>query len=146
MRLDVLNRREFAAAGTAVRTLASTFRKQMTDADTERIIGPEWNKQLRSQAKTQAETQLLVNTSDIAMSEQGIKLQSASKGRPLSGGLTPQRGYGPVEHGSRLKQFRPRNAKGYVVGPAIRAMIPRITDVWMRAAERLLTNAFHGKG
>lgn len=144
MRLDVSNRREFDATAEAVQALDQTLPEHIND-DAEKTIGPAWAKELDARAKTQQEQRLLADTADITVSEQCIRLESANKGRALSGGLTPGRGWAPVERGSRARQFRRPNADGYVIGPALRAILPKVSDMAEETGTRIITRALEGK-
>lgn len=144
MRPSVVNRREFSATVDAVQSLDTDLPERIND-DAERAVPREWAAELGRRASTRQEQRLLADTADTTISEQTIRLQSANRGRALSGGLTPAAGWGPVEHGSTARQFRPRNRNGYVVGPALKAILPRIADIWQKTGERIIGNAFEGK-
>ncbi|KAA9105006.1 hypothetical protein [Microbacterium rhizomatis] len=142
MPLDVTNRREMRELGNAVRGLSEGL-QDGTTADPQRTIAPAWAKETRRHAATRQE-QALAATATATVNKRGVQLATAQRGR-LSGGLNLSTGWQPIEHGSSLPQFRPRNARGYVLGPASLAIIPIITDLWVDNATRLIVKALDGK-
>jgi len=167
MRLDVKKSPELLATIYAIRSLDKTIAK-MTRQETKRIAAPEWTKALAERADTRLEHRVIVDTSVITVSNQNVRIQSASKGRALSGGLAPKADYPAVEFGAdqtRTTTYRrrspkgkvhtvtrhathalkPRTAKGYVFFPAAREMIPRLAALWVQTTVRTIATAFEGK-
>lgn len=106
-----------------------------------------WLDAIDKEASTVVERRVIASTATVAVSDQNIRIQSAAKGRPLSGGLNPKVHYGPVEFGSsRHKQFRPRNRSGYVFYPAAKKMIPRLASLWVQTVVKTFADIFEGKG
>lgn len=166
MRLDVLKSRELLATIYAIRSLDKTIQK-MIRQETKRIAAPEWSEALGRRANTALERQVIVNTAVVSVSNQNVRAQSANKGRPLSGGLNPKTDYPAVEWGAdddtqvyerRSKkggthkvtrrtaaQLKRRSATGYVWGPTVKEMIPRLARLWVQTTVRTIANAINGK-
>lgn len=166
MRLDVTKSRELMATILALRSIDKTLSK-MVRQQTKRIAQPEWMRALERRASTALERRVLSATAVVTVSNQNVRVQSASKGRPLSGGLSPKAHYAAIEFGAtpspttytrrsskgkthRVTRktstgLRPRNAKGYVFYPAAREMVPRIASLWVQTAVKTIANALEGK-
>jgi hypothetical protein len=166
MRLDVKKSRELQAAIFAIRSLDSTLAKFIRQ-QTKRIAQPEWMRALLRRASTVLEMRVLSQTAVVTVSNQNVRVQSASKGRPLSGGLNPKVDYPAVEFGVTPKRttyervspkgnrhrvtrttgtaMKSRNAKGYVFYPAAREMVPRLAALWVQTVVRTIATAFEGK-
>lgn len=167
MRIDVRGSRELRAVILALRSVDKTIR-QVVRRETKRIAEPEFRKALAQHTMTRVENYVLVNTAVLRVSDQNIRMMSASKGRPLSGGLSPKTDYAAAEFGAKrdkettytrvgrrggthsvtrhtARQFRPRNRKGYVFYPTVREIIPRLGSLWAQITVRALGNATEGK-
>jgi len=165
--LDVLKSRELLATIYAVRSLDKTIQK-MLRRETKRIAAPEWSKALAERADTRLEHRVLVDTSVVTVSNQNVRVQSASKGRPLSGGLSPKADYPAIEFGADKARkttytrrspkgkthkvtrraatgMKPRNGNGYVFYPAAVEMIPRMARLWVQTTVRTIASALEGK-
>jgi hypothetical protein len=110
---------------------------------------------------------VIVDTAVVSVSNQNIRVQSAGRGRPLSGGLDPKIHYSPVEFGAHAKgktysrtspkgkrhsvtrvmgtQFKPFRKKGYVFWPAAEEMTPRIASLYVQTVVRTIAEALEGK-
>lgn len=167
MRLDVKASRELLATIYATRSLDRTIAK-MNRQETKRIAAPEWKKALAERADSKLEHRVLVDTSVVSVSDQNVRIRSASKGRPLSGGFNPKTDYHAAEFGADRNRrttykrrsakggshsvtrrtasgLKPRNPNGYVFFPAAREMIPRLASLWVQTTVRTIANAFEGK-
>lgn len=126
-------------------------------------LAPAWGKEVVSQSSTRLENRVLAATTVVSVSNQNIRIQSASKGRKLSGGLIPKADYHPVEFGANdtkvtykrrghtvtrntRAQFKPHNRKGYVFYPAARRMIPRLASLWVQTVVKTYADIFDQKG
>lgn len=122
-----------------------------------------WLEAINQEASTAVERRVISATATVAVSNQNIRIQSAAKGRKLSGGLQPKVDYAPVEFGSgRHKttysrkghwvtrttgtQFKQPNRKGYVFYPAAERMIPRLASLWVQTVVKTFADIFDGKG
>jgi hypothetical protein len=144
-RVSVLNSRELRATVTALKALPRELRKEIR-IRTRNVAGPEWSKAMASAADTDQESRVLVKTARINVSDQNIRVRSASSRRKvLSGGLVPITGNKPIEFGNRHKQFKPRNRRGYVFYPAAAEMIPRILALWVQTTFRTIAESLEGK-
>lgn len=166
MRLDAFKSRELMATILAIKSLDKTVRK-INRQQTKRIAAPEWQKALAQNSMTLLENRVLVNTAVVTVSDQNVRIQSASKGRPLSGGLNPKTDYHAIEFGAdqtrrttydRTRKgnrhrvtrhatngLRPRNPRGYVFFPTARSFIPRMASLWVQTTVRTIANALEGK-
>lgn len=168
LRIDVGGSRELQAALLGVRRAEKAVQANIRKA-TKVIATPEWKKALAEQAETKLEHRVLVDTARVSVSNQNVRLSSASVGRALTGGLKPSEGYAPVEFGadrqakttyqrtsSKGRQFyvtrrtraqlRPHRRKGYVVYPAAERMIPRFAALWVQTVVKTFHDAIEGKG
>ena len=122
-----------------------------------------WGQEVLKQSSTQLENRVLAATTVVSVSNQNIRIQSAGKGRRLSGGLIPKSDYHPVEFGAKggqttyqrkghtvrrntRAQFKPFNRKGYVFYPAARRMIPRLASLWVQTVVKTYADILDGKG
>ena len=165
MRLDVLTSRELLATIYAIRSLDKTIQK-MIRQQTKSMAAPEWTKALAQRADTALEQQVIVNTAVVAVSNQNVRAQSANKGRLLSGGLDPKTDYPAIEWGAdddtqaymrrsrkggthSVKRHTARQLKrrssGYVWGPTVQEMIPRLARLWVQTTVRTIAEAIDGK-
>ena len=162
LRISIRNSRELQATVLAIRTADSEVQKQIR-AHTKAIATPEWKRALAEQSSLSAsyrmQARVLVDTARVSVSNQNIKLSSATVGRPLSGGLSPKTGAAAAEFGAdRSKrvsysatrngktypvrgrrtraQLPPRNRKGWIFYPAAAQIIPRIASLWVQTAVR----------
>lgn len=150
------------ALRAAPRTIQAQVRKF-----TKAIAAPEWKQALAQRADTRLAQRVLVDTAVVTVSNQNVKVQSASKGRPLSGGLNPRVDYPAVEFGgnkkvttftrrspkgrahtvtrdthAQLPRFKP---KGHVFWPAAVEMVPRMFKLWAQTTVKTIGNMLDGK-
>lgn len=167
MRLDVKKSRELLATLYAIRSLDKTIAK-MIRQETKRIAAPEWKKALAERADSRLEHRVIVDTAVVSVSNQNVRIKSASKGRPLSGGLAPKTDWPAIEFGADTSRqttykrrsprgrvhdvkrrtasgLKGRNGNGYVFYPAAREMIPRLARLWVETTVRTIATAFEGK-
>lgn len=168
VRLDVLNSPELQAIILAVRASKKEIAKAIRQ-QTKKVVAPEWQRAVAERSESLLESRVLVATATALVSNQNVKLRSASKGRKLSGGLDPKTQYHvaeyggdredvrPVEGKSRKgktykipkrhtkRQLRPRKKAGYVFGPSVADMVPRIASLWTQTVVRVFAEALEGK-
>lgn len=125
--------------------------------------------QLSISAGYRAQDRVLVQTARVAVSNQNIRLSSATVGRKLKGGLNPKTQYAGMEFGAdkqrratysarsrkgrhytvtkrrTTQQLPRRNRKGWVFYPAVAEVVPRILALWTQTTVRVLAEAFEGK-
>ena len=121
-----------------------------------------WLDAIERQASTRLERRVISDSATVAVSDQNIRIQSAAKGRMLSGGLVPKKDYAPVEFGAGHKkvtytrqghrvtrnttaQFKSHNRSGYVFYPAAKEMIPRLASLWVQTVVKTFADIFEGK-
>lgn len=165
MRIDVFKSPELLATIYAIRSLDKTIQKKVRE-QTKAVAAPEWKKALAERADTRLEHRVIVDTAVVSVSNQNVRIQSASKGRPLSGGLNPKTDYAPVEHGMHPKkvtysrtgrkggthkvtrtvgtQFKAPRREGPFWGAA-RNMVPRMARLWVQTTVHTIGNAIDGK-
>jgi hypothetical protein len=165
--IDVGQSRELQAAILGLRRAEKDVQKNVRKY-TQALLLPEWKKGLAERAETRVEHRVLVDTARVRMSNQNVRLSSATVGRKLSGGLLPKTGFGPFEFGGdraekttyeatskkgrRFKvtrrtrtQLRPHRRVGYVVLPTARDLIPRFAALWVQTTVRTFRDAIEGK-
>lgn len=127
-----------------------------------------WKAELAERAGTALERRVLAATGRTRVSDQNVRLTSASLSRSLSGGLKPSESYGPVEFGAHPqpgateratsrrgktftrnrdphKPFKAPNRRGYVVYPTAAEVIPRILAMYVQTFVRAIHEALEGK-
>lgn len=125
-----------------------------------------WKQAAAQHADTRLEHRMLVDTARARVSDQNVRLTSASVGRSLAGGLKPSAGWAAVEFGANpsrrtvssqrkgtpykstrntTAQLRRPNRRGYVVYPAAAAVIPRILAMYVQTYVRGIHEALEGK-
>lgn len=126
-----------------------------------------WLNAINDRASTTLERRVISATASMTVSDQNVRVQSATKGRKLSGGLNPRADYPAVEFGANrnrvatysrggkqaarrvtrhtTRQLRPRNSRGYVFYPAAEAMIPRLASLIVQTVVKGYANIFDGK-
>jgi hypothetical protein len=162
MRIDMRASRELTATVLAIRALDRTIQK-MIRQQTKRITAPEWRGALSERADSRLQHAALVDTSAVAVSNQNIRLQSANKGRALSGGFNPKTDWYAAEFGGdqgktttytraghrvtrhTTRQLPTRRKAGHVFYPATAEMIPRIAALWVQTTVRTIATAFEGR-
>ncbi|MCR2785437.1 MULTISPECIES: hypothetical protein [unclassified Microbacterium] len=165
VRLDVMKSPQLMATILALRSVDKNIQKNVRD-QTKRVAQPEWKKALAERANTRLEQRVLVDTAVVSVSNQNVRIQSAQKGRPLSGGLNPKTHYPPVEFGMKSKKatYDRRSPKGKThkvtrtvgtqfkaprrEGPfwlSAREMVPRMARLWVQTTVRTIAEALEGK-
>ena len=168
LRIDAHSSRELQAILLAVRRAPKEIQAQIRK-QSKAIAQPEWQKSMAEHARTRLEHMVLVRTARVSVSNQNIRLSSASIGKSLAGGLKPSQSYAAVEFGAdrsstrtyeatsrkgrrytvhqrrTTAQLRPRNVNGFVFYPAVAQMIPRIASLWAQTTVRTFAEALEGK-
>lgn len=161
MRIDVQGSRELQDVILALKNSDAETRRAIRTFTKAEITRP-WLEAINKEAGDILERRVIAATATVAVSDQNIRIQSAAKGRKLSGGLQPKLDYGPVEFGAAGKkksymrkghrvtrnttaQFKPRNRKGYVFFPAARLMIPRLARLWVQTVVKTYADIFEGR-
>lgn len=161
MRIDVRGSDELQDVILALKNSDAETRRAIRTFTKAELTRP-WLEAINRQANTTTERRVISATATVAVSDQNIRIQSAAKGRRLSGGLQPKVDYGPVEFGASHKkktytrkghrvtrnttaQFKPRNRQGYVFYPAAREMIPRLARLWVQTVVKTFADIFEGR-
>jgi hypothetical protein len=165
--IDINGSRELQAAVLGIRRAEKEIQKQIRTQTREKLL-PEWQQAVRERAETRLEQRVLVDTARVKMSNQNVRLSSATVGRKLSGGLDPKTQAAAAEFGAdravkgtytarsrKGKSFKvtrhtraqlrgPRRG-GYAVYPAAKAMIPRFAALWVQTVVRTFHEGIEGK-
>lgn len=161
MRVDVRGSEELRDVVLAINRSDRDVQRVIRQYTKSELTGP-WLNELNQRASTVLEHRVVSQTATIAVSNQNIRVQSAAKGRKMTGGLLPKVDYPAVEFGAKQQkvtykrkghdvtrntraQLRPRNLKGYVFYPAARHMIPRLASLWVQTVVRTYADIFDGK-
>lgn len=128
------------------KSVQSTIRKE-----TRAVGASAWREELQRRPASEQQSRLLVKTSVVKASNNGLTLTSATqKRKALSGGGTPiglgktfefgdNKGYSKV-HGAP-----PRRKSGYVVYPALAEVAPRLISLWVQITMKHVHDALEGK-
>ena len=95
MRIDVRGSRELQDVILALKSSDRETRRAIRTFTKAEIIKP-WLDAVAGEASTSIERRVISSTATVAVSDQNIRIQSASKGRKLSGGLLPKQDYAPA--------------------------------------------------
>jgi len=162
VRIDVRGSRELQDVILALKSSDAETRRAIRTFSKQAMTRP-WLEAIADEASTTIEKRVISATATVAVSDQNIRIQSAAKGRKLSGGLVPKQDYGPAEFGANHKkkrymrkghpvtrnttaQFKGRNRRGEVFYPAAREMIPRLASLWVQTVVKTYALIFEGKG
>jgi hypothetical protein len=157
LRVSVYSSRELLTVIRGLRNLDRETKKQLR-AHLRPMVTQAWREALAARANTDLERRVLVDTARVKVSDQNVRLTSATLSRSLTGGLKPSAHYGPVEFGAaRLERttsrgrrnvhapFKQPNRRGYVVYPAAAAVIPRVLAMYVQTYARAIHEALEGK-
>lgn len=162
MRLDVRGSQELRDIALALQAMETSARRVIRQ-HVKPVVQPAWLHAINRRARTVLEHRVISQTSTVAVSDNNVRVQSAAKGRRLSGGFNPKTDYAGVEFGANREQYttyqrkgnpvrrraarqlRPRNTKGYVFYPTAREMIPRLAALRAQTIVRLIGEILEGK-
>lgn len=165
LRVSAYSNSQLLAVLRGLRNLDRETKKHLR-ANLKKMVQTEWQAELAARASTRTEQRVLVGTARAAVSDQNVRLKSASIGRSLSGGLKPSESYGPVEFGApkRVKTVRSTrrgtpyrttrdvnapmrapNRRGYVVFPTLANIVPRVLAMYTQTFMRAIHEALEGK-
>ncbi|MET4053586.1 hypothetical protein ABID81_002964 [Frigoribacterium sp. PvP054] len=164
--IDINGSRELQATVLSLRQASKEMQSNVRKYTREQLL-PEWQKGLAERAETRLEHRVLVDTGRVKMSNQNVRLSSATVGRKLRGGLNPKtqayavefggdrseyRGYESRRGGTNFTvrrrtqaQLRPRRRNGYVVYPTAKALVPRFASLWVQTVVRSFYDAIERK-
>jgi hypothetical protein len=166
--VSVLNSPHLKATLLAIKTVDRDIRAEVR-SQTRAVAAPAWQRALSSRAHTTMETRVLVNTARVSVSDQNIRVRSASsRKKALSGGMVPFDSGKAVEFGANrnkkttyksayrggqsfsvtrhtARQMRPARRQGYVFYPAAAEMVPRILALWTQTTVKVIGDALDGK-
>lgn len=160
-RIDVRGDKQLQAIILALKSSDREVRSAMRSFTKARIVKP-WMSELLEASHTRLERLTIGATATVAVSDQNIRIQAATKGRKLSGGFVPKVDYPGVEFGANHQkvrymrkghpvrrnttaQLRPRNRRGYVFYPTAKRMIPRLASLWVQTVVKTYADIFEGK-
>ena len=172
VRISVWNSRELLAVILAIRQAPREIQQQIRQ-QTKAITSEEWKRAMAEQASivnaARPTSRVLVQTARVSVSNQNVRLSSATVGRRLKGGLNPKTDYAGFEFGGNpqkrttytatsrkgrrytvhnrhtARQLPRRNKKGWVFYPAAAHMVPRFAALFAQTTVRAIAEAFEGK-
>jgi hypothetical protein len=101
--IDINNSKELQAAVLGLRRAERQIQANVRKYTRELLL-PEWQKGLAERAETRLEHRVLVKSGRIKMSNQNVRMSSATVGRKLSGGLNPKTDYFAAEFGANRSE------------------------------------------
>jgi hypothetical protein len=167
-RISIFDSTYVQAAVLAVRAankeLQAEIRKH-TDAE----ITPDWQEVMLGHASTSAEVIGLAQTARVAVSNQTVRISSATVNAKFSGGLDVKTEGAALEFGAdrnvestftqrsrrgkpykrtsrTRRQLRPVNSKGYVFYPSVASVIPRYASLWVQTCMKTIGDALDSAG
>lgn len=166
-RVSVLDSRELQATIFAIKAVPTELRKQIRQ-QTRAVAGKEWTRALAERSLDLPTSRMLVQTARIAVSDQNIKVRSAtSKRKALSRGAIPVLHGKAFEFGTNrdkvrtyqsrrgqtrfkvtrhtARQMPPVTRGGRVFYPAVAEMVPRILALWTQTTVRTIGEALEGR-
>lgn len=167
LRVSAYSSSELLAVLRGLRNLDRETKKHLR-RNLKQIAEQAWKQALAQHANTRLEHRVLVDSGRVRVSDQNVRLTSASLSRSLTGGLKPSESYGAVEFGAGERPaaretatsikgkkftrhrdpnrpFKAPNRKGYVVYPAAASVIPRILAMYVQTFVRGIHEALEGK-
>lgn len=167
LRVSAYSSQELLTVLRGLRNLDRETKKHLRRS-LKQIAEQAWKQALAQHADTRLEHRVLVDSGRVRVSDQNVRLTSASLSRGLRGGLKPSANFGPVEFGANPRPgatetvrsrrgkefsrkrdpnrpFKAPNRKGYVVYPAAAAIIPRILAMYVQTFVRAIYEAIEGK-
>ncbi|HWU29342.1 MAG TPA: hypothetical protein VN041_09665 [Microbacterium sp.] len=167
LRVSALSSRELLTVLRGLRTLDRDTKRHLRQSLKDMVLTA-WQAELAKHASTSLESRVLVSTGRARVSDQNVRLTSASLSRSLSGGLKPSESYGPVEFGANPRPgakeeahsrkgtpftryrdpnrpFKKPNRRGYVVYPSAASIIPRVLAMYVQTFVRAIHEALEGK-
>ena len=157
-RISVLVSRDLQVLYTVASGLEKEVRSRLRKY-TKAVVEPVWKEAVRSNVHTRLQARVLSDTARVAVSDLNVTLKSATVGKV--GGIRASVLAGPTEFGAAANQkvtqrsrrgksysrrmgraFGLPEAKGKVVFPAVREVIPRIVSLWMQTTARTVAEEF----
>jgi hypothetical protein len=165
LQVSAYSSRELLAVLRGLRNLDRDTKKALR-ANLRPMVTAAWKEALAAAANTRLEQRALVDTGRTKVSDQNVRLTSATVGRSLSGGLWPSEEFGGVEFGARPRernvsshrggtrysstrnttaQLKAPNRRGHVVYPAAASVIPRVLSMFVQTFIRGIHEALEGR-
>lgn len=167
IRVSAYSSRELLTVLRGLRNLDRDTKKELR-RNLKPMAEQAWRQALAQHADTKLEQRVLVDSGRVRVSDQNVRLTSASLSRGLRGGLKPSEHFGPVEFGAgprpgatesvtsrRGNQFRRKrdphrpfkapNRRGNVVYPSLAAVAPRVLAMYVQTFVRGIYEAIEGK-
>lgn len=170
-RLSVKNSRELMTVLLAIRAAPTEIQKairQQIKTFTTPELTSAMAEQLSMSAGFRMQDRVLIKTARVTMSNQNVRLSSATVGRKLKGGMNPKTDYAAAEFGAdrqrrstysatsrkgrtfnvtrhTTRQLPLRNKKGWVFWPAVAELVPRVAAVMVQTTVRVISEAFEGR-
>lgn len=161
--LDVRRSPELQAALLALKGADRQLKRDI-NKDARTTLAPVWTQALTSQARTRADRAVIAAGPRVTPGDRRVRVQAATKRRPLSGGLIPADQYAGFEWGASPKkkrvqarsrkgraysyertqnrQFRARSKEGHVAMRAAGDIGPALVSSWLRVVVGQFAAAF----
>jgi hypothetical protein len=167
LRVSALSSRELLLVLRGLRNLDRETKKHLRRG-LKQLAEQAWKELLSRNASNRLERAVLADSGRVRVSDQNVRLTSASLSRSLTGGLKPSEDYAPVEFGASprpeatervrsrrgneftrkrdpSKPFKSPNRRGNVVYPSAANIIPRILAMYVQTFVRAIHDALEGK-
>lgn len=166
--LSVHGSRELRAAVLAVKVASRDLRKELNRVARE-TMSPVWQRAVAENITWAMETRVLMPSTLIKAGNPPV-LQGAGSRRKVGRSIIPTSDWPGFEYGGdpsaysryerrnrtsggyhvverrTMRHLRRRSRSGYVFGPAVREVVPRLASLWVQTVVRTYMNALDQKG
>lgn len=162
-RISVLVSKDLQTLLSAIREIPREVNAELRK-HTRIVAEPVWQEAVRANLSDRLETRVLGDTARAAVSDTNILLRSGGIGTTADGTPISELAL-PTEYGGQReefvtvrnrqgtsfkrrtkRQFKLPRARGYVVNPAAREVIPRIVSLWVQTTVRTIHESFEKGG
>ncbi len=167
-RISIFDSTYIQAAVLAVRAANKELQAEIRKY-TKAEITPDWQEVMLGHAETRQEVVGLAETARVAVSNQNVRISTATVNASFAGGLDVKTSGTAIEFGAKQdktstftqrsrkgreytrtshthRQFRPFNKTGYVFYPSIASVIPRYASLWVQTCMRTIGDALDKAG
>jgi hypothetical protein len=149
LRVSAYSSRELLTVLRGLRVLDRETKKQLR-GHLRPMVLQVWQQAVAERASTRLQRRVLADTARTKISDQNVRLTSATLSRSLQGGLKPSEDWAPVEFGAgpstrNAKAFGGADRSGKVVYPAMANVIPRVLAMYVQTYVRAIHEALEGK-
>jgi len=162
-RISVLVSKELQTLLSATRELPASVNK-LIRKHTRIVIEPVWREAVRGNVMDRLQTRTLADTARVAVADSQVTLKAGGIGQLSSGTPIPlvakavefggdanftrsvTNAQGTTYKRRTKRQFNLPRARGYVVYPAARQVIPRAASLWVQTAVRTIHELLEAAG